>query len=103
MQKRDRAPIWFGILSVVLTIIGIAGVPDDLGTWRKWVESALHLINHDAIRYSIFLCGIVSFLLVFYRPSIRRQIATSFKLGSPVAVAYFTPPLTEHGWIVKTG
>src|SRR4051812_31248020 len=103
MQKRDRGPIWFGIITVVLTVIGIAGVPDDLGTWQRWIEGALHVMNYESIRVAIFFCAIITFLLIFYRPDIRKQIGASFKLGSPVAIAYFAPPILDHGWKLKDG
>lgn len=48
--KRKRW--WFGVLSVPLAVIGLAGIPDDLRTWHRWL-SIMDIV--EAIRWTALI------------------------------------------------
>ena len=57
-----------GGAGLLLTVVGIAGIPDDLQTWSRWVA----MIDHDIVRYLLVSLGLSGIAF-----SSRQQIITT--------------------------
>lgn len=47
------------IIVVVLELIGIGGIPDDLGSWQKWLGKIEPYIDDPWVRIAIILLGLI--------------------------------------------
>lgn len=80
MRKTKVAII--AVVSVLLTLIGLAGVPEDLRTWLRW----LAVIDHDIVRYFLVIVGLAGFAYL------QRQRIREYCERLP-----FWPFLSGHG------
>ena len=56
-MRKTGIAITIGLASVLLTLVGLAGVPEDLQTWTRW----LAMIEHDIARYFLVFIGLAGF------------------------------------------
>jgi len=103
MPSESRRRALWGIITAILFVVGLAGVEDDVNVWIGWIDIGLKLVNHDVARWACVILALFSLGLIFYRPNIRQEIAARFRIGQPIAIAYFTEPITSHGWTLKSG
>jgi len=52
-----RWSVW-AVISLIITIIGLGGLPDDLRGWGKFFEIVVPMINHDVGRWLFVIVGL---------------------------------------------
>jgi hypothetical protein len=99
MKKQTRRWIWLGFASAILTFIGLAGVPDDVNTWLRWIDVSLKMINHDAARWLCLGLAVIVCLVIFYPPERRKWMRKAPRLGQSLHVIACNKPLLSCGWV----
>lgn len=67
MSVRKTRIATIALVSVLLALVGLAGVPEDLRTWSRW----LAVIDHDIARYFLVIIGLAG-LAYLQRQRIRE-------------------------------
>lgn len=62
--------VW-GVVGLVLEIVGLAGVPDDLRNWGAAIGYVARVIDQDVARSICALAGLAILLMAFVWPMIR--------------------------------
>jgi hypothetical protein len=95
MRKRRR-PLRRAILAIALLIIGLAGIPDDVNTWLKWIDGGLKMLNHDIARWIFVISGFM-FAIAFLVPAghWRRQWRNA-RFGECLYCAPLAAPSTDE-------
>jgi hypothetical protein len=51
--------IWISrIFGVVLTVIGLGGIPDDVATWSDWIKTVQLYLSQDVARWTFVMAGV---------------------------------------------
>lgn len=61
------------IITAILGFIGLAGVPDDLAQWAKWIKELKLMISHDYVRYLIVFAAVGLFFGINYLPNLWKK------------------------------
>lgn len=71
MTNRKRV---LGVVSFVLLVIGLAGIPTNIGRWGKAFAFIAHYMNLDTVRIVISVFGILLFAVVFLLPYLKPRL-----------------------------
>ena len=63
-----------GIISVLLAIIGLGGIPDAIATWSKWLTPLAAYLNHDVIRTVLVVTGVIGGSAVIVWPKLKALV-----------------------------
>ena len=83
---------WYA-LNLVLTVVGLGGIPDDIGTWHRW----LGMLDWDIVRYVALGLLVPSLGATIAVETQRWREGKRARLASaPVCCAPYAERLEEH-------
>lgn len=83
------------MVGLMLTIIGLAGLPDDILTWRSWIEESGIWLSGDIGRWIVMLCG---FLVVVFANADRIP---GLKVFAPAIKSVEPAPAVETSAVAR--
>ena len=76
------------VISAFLTIVGLAGLPDDITKWSVWLSHLATYVNHDVIRTTLVVIGVIGGSAVIGWPKLKALIT------------HYKAPATSDDWAV---
>ena len=101
MWRRRLITILWTLLSVILFVIGLAGVPDDVSTWGKWIAWAQpHVaqiaeeVNREIVGYILMVIATAALIGIHGGPRVYAYVQYRRSLPTPANI-----PSSEKGFL----
>ena len=61
------------VVASLLVVIGLAGVPEDIGTWHVWLQDIAEVMNHEIARWIFVVIAVAGFIILYGFPRLWRN------------------------------